>query len=121
MSCSLHPETFQHNYDTDDAPLAKFAGQVAYEQLVDDLDVVNEQPTGSSLCETEPWPAVLQHPRVTSEKFDQCQLGQRNSKGEHVKKPAELVASGSDLLCYVRGLKCGKFRKRCNGNRNCPN
>ena len=81
MNRQLHPETWQRNHDTVDGPLAQFAGQVAYHQLQDDLDFVNEQPVGSTLYLTELWPAVLKHPRVVSEKFDQCQLGQRNSKG----------------------------------------
>ena len=41
--------TWQHNYDTVDKPLAKFAGEVAQEQFADELDFVNEQPVGSTL------------------------------------------------------------------------
>ena len=69
MNRTLHAETFQHNYGTVDKPLAKFVGLVVYKQLLDELDFVNEQLIGGSLYETEPWPAVLQHPRVTSENF----------------------------------------------------
>ena len=69
--------TWQHNYDTVDKPLAKFAGGVAQEQLADNLEFVNEQPVGSKLYDVKPWPEVLKHPRVEGEKFDQCQLGQK--------------------------------------------
>ena len=70
------------------------------EQLHDYLDFVNEQPVGSYLYEVKPWPEVIQHPRVASVNFDQRQLGQRNSDGEPVKKPTQLVASGADRVYY---------------------
>ena len=88
---------------------------MAEAQLADELDFVNEQPVGSSLYLIDPWPAVLKHPRVTSEKFDQCQLGQKNSKGQPVRKPTELVASDFDLVYYFQRLKCGRSPKRCDG------
>ena len=116
MNKYLHPDTDEHNLNTVNGPLAKFVGQVAFEQLSDNLDFVNEQPTGSYLYEIDPWPEVLKDPRVSSTRFDQCQLGQRNSHGQHVKKPTELVASHDDLLYYFHGLKCGTFPKQCNGN-----
>ena len=103
--------TWQHHYDTVDKPLAKFVGQVAQEQLSDGLDFINEQPTGSMLYQESPWPAVLQHPRVSSTKFDQCQLGQKNSEGLPVKKPTELVHSDDNLAYYFRGLTCGRIPK----------
>ena len=64
MNRYLHPDTYEHKLNTADGPLAKFAGQVAFEQLSDNLDFVNEQPTGSYLYGVEPWPKVLQDPRV---------------------------------------------------------
>merc|ERR1712155_70424 len=108
--------TWQHNYDTVDKPLARFSGEVAQEQLADELDFVNEQPVGSTLYEVEPWPQVLEHPKVIGESFDQCQLGQKNSNGDPVKKPTQLVASDSDLVYYFSNLRCGRFPNRCNGN-----
>ena len=111
---SIIPESFQHHYDTVDKPLAEFAGPVAYQQPLDELDAVNEQPVGISRYTTEPWPVVLNHPRITSEIFDQCQFGQRNSKG-HVKKPTELVASDADLRYYFQDLWCGICPKPCTG------
>ena len=94
----LRPITFHEHYDKVDKPLAKFSGQVALQQLLDEFDFVNEQPVGSSMYLVHPWPEVLRHPRKTSVKFDQCQLGQRNSNREPVKKPTELIGSGPDLL-----------------------
>ena len=41
--------TWQRNHDTVDKPLAKFAGEVAQEQLADNIDFVNELPVGSNL------------------------------------------------------------------------
>ena len=58
MNKHLHPDTWKHNYDTVDKPLACFAGQVAQEQLQDGLDFVNEQPVGSSMYQETPWPTV---------------------------------------------------------------
>ena len=49
MNKYLHPDTYEHNLNTVDGHLAKLAGQVAFQQLSDNLDFVNEQPTGSSL------------------------------------------------------------------------
>ena len=49
MNRLLYPETWKRNLDTVDGPLAQFAGQVAHQQLLDELDFVNEQPVGSSL------------------------------------------------------------------------
>ena len=86
MNRIIRPETVQHNDDTVDKLLAQFAGQVVYAQLLDELDFVNEQPIGSYLYQVDPWPEVLKDPRVSSTRFDQCQLGQRNSQGQHVKK-----------------------------------
>ena len=40
----INHNTWHQNYDTIDKPLARFAGQVAEEQLMDGLDFVNEQP-----------------------------------------------------------------------------
>ena len=48
---------------------------------------------------------VLEHPRRRSVSFDQCQLGQRTTTGESVKKPTELVASDDDLIYYFKGPK----------------
>ena len=79
MNRITNHDTWQHHYDTVDKPLAKFSGEVAYEQLMDELDFVNEQPTGSDLYEVQPWPKVLKLPGVISETFDQCQLGHKNS------------------------------------------
>ena len=86
MNKILHPVTWQRHHDSVDRPLAQFAGYAAVEQLKDLLDFVNEQPVGSSLYQITPWPEVLDHPRVRSTRFDQCQLGQRSSKEEPVKK-----------------------------------
>ena len=97
MNIHLNPGTWKRNYDNIDAPLARFAGQVAHEQLLDGLDFVNEQPTGSSMYKEPPWPTVLKHPRVSSVRFDQCQLGQKNSHGDPVKKPTELVLSDENF------------------------
>ena len=115
MNRYLNPETYERHLTTVDGPLAKFAGEVALEQLADELDFVNEQPTGSYLYEVDPWPSVLKDPRVCSTIFDQCQLGQCNSRGQHVKKSTQLVASHDDLLYYFHGLKCGRFPKQCKG------
>ena len=76
MNKHINAITWKYNYDTVDGPLARFAGQVAHGQLLDGLDFVNEQPTGSSMYREPPWPTVLKHPRVSSVGFDQCQLGQ---------------------------------------------
>ena len=81
MNRYLNPETYDHHLNTVDGPLAKFAGQVAFEQLSDNLGFVNEQPAGSYLYGVDPWPRVPEDPRVCSTTFDQCQLGQRNSQG----------------------------------------
>ena len=89
MNRVINPATWQYNFDTVDGPLAQFTGEVALEQLAGNLDFVNEQPAGSYLYHIAPWPEVRRHPRVVSVIFDQCQLGQRNSKGQHVKKPIE--------------------------------
>mgnify|MGYP007015860874 CR=1 FL=1 len=56
-----------------------------------------------------------EHPRVSSVRFDQCQLGQKNSDGLPVKKPTELVHSDGNLVYYFQDLRCGRFPKRCNG------
>ena len=85
MHRRLHPDTLQQRHDQVDKPLVQFSGQVALEQLDDYLDFVNRQRVGSYFYEVKPWPEVLKHPRVTSVNFDQYQLGQRNSKGGHVK------------------------------------
>ena len=111
----INPDTYDENYKVD-AVLACFVGRVAKAQLAGMLDFVEEQPTGSTLYQVQPWPEVMQHPRTVSVRFDQCQLGQRNSRGEHVKKPTELVASDRDLLHFFEGLKCGHFPKRCSGH-----
>ena len=111
----LNQETWRHNYEPVDKPLAQFCGQVALGQLEDSYDVANEQLVGSSLYQENPWPKVLEHPRRRSVSFDQCQLGQRTTTGESVKKPTELVASDDDLIYHFKGLKCGTFPKRCDG------
>ena len=49
MNRHINPITWKHNYDTVDKPVDRFVGQVAHEQLLDGLDFVNEQPTGSSM------------------------------------------------------------------------
>ena len=64
----------------------------------------------------EPWPRVCAHPRHFRISFDQCQLGQRNSKGQPVRKPTELRASDPDLLHYFQHLTCGRFPRLCNGH-----
>ena len=39
----------------------------------DNLDYVNEQPTGSTMYTTaEPWPKVCSHPRFCTGMFDLC-------------------------------------------------
>ena len=106
MNRHLHPDTWKHHYDSVDKPLARFAGQVAVEQLHGQLDFVNEQQFGSSSYEVEPWPEVLNHPRISSVNCDQCQLGRRNSTGERVKQPMQLVASYTDLLYHFQWLGC---------------
>ena len=116
MNKHLKPSTWKRNYDNVDGPCARFAGQVAHDQLLDGLDFVNEQPTGSYMYREPPWPTVLKHPRVSSVRFDQCQLGQKNSHGDPVKKPTELVLSDENLGYYFKDLKCGRFPKRYNGN-----
>ena len=54
MNRLLHPETYEHHLHTVDGPLAKFAGQVALEQLSFHLDFINEQPIGSYLYQVDP-------------------------------------------------------------------
>ena len=71
MNRITNSSTWQHNYDTVDKPLATFAGEVAEEQLADNLGFVNDQTTGSSLYQVKPWPDVIKEPRVKSTNFDQ--------------------------------------------------
>ena len=101
MNKLINHSTYMRNLQTVDKPLAKFCADVTLEQFHDNLDYVNEQPVGSSMYEVVPWPKVCAHPRFCKETFDQCQLGQRNSKGQPVKKSTELRASDPDLLHYV--------------------
>ena len=115
MNRITNQSTWQRNYDTVDKPLAKFAGGAAQAQLADFRGFVNEQLVGSKLYDVKPWPEVLKHPRVESEKFEQCQLGQKNSNGDPVMKPTELVVSDLDLVYYFMNLKCGRFPSRCSG------
>ena len=116
MNTKVNHTTYTRNLQTVDKPLAKFCAEVALAQLHGNLDYANEQPTGSSMYETvEPWPKVCAHPRFCKEICEPCQLGQRNSKGQLVKKSTELRASDPDLLHYFKGLKCGRFPKLCNG------
>ena len=77
MNQYLNPETYEHNLNTVEAHLAKFAGQVALGQLSGNLDCVNSQPTGNYLYQVDPWTEVFKDPRVSSTRFDQCQLGQQ--------------------------------------------
>ena len=117
MNKYLHPDTYEANLKTVDKPLAKFAGEVAWEQLQDELDYVNEQPVGSTMYTTvHPWPRVCSHPRHYRVSFDQCQLGQRNSRGQPVRKPTELRASEPDLIHYFQNLTCGRFPRLCQGH-----
>ena len=115
MNKLINNSTYMRNIQTVDKPLAKFCVEVALEQLHDNLDYVNEQPAGSSMYGVVPWPQVCAHPRCCKELFDQCKLGQRDSKGQPVKKSTELRAFAPDLLYYFKGLKCGRFPKQCNG------
>ena len=111
----INQDTWEHNYKTVDKPLAQFAGDAAHAQLRDELDFVNEQPTGSSMYDEKPWPEVVNHPRTSQTIFDQCQFGQKNSNGEPVKNSTALLTSDTDLPYYFEGLTCGRFPKRCNG------
>ena len=60
---------------------------------------------------------LLTHPRSHSENSDQCQLGQPNSNGQLVRKPAQLVASDQQLMSFFKDLRCGKRPSRRNGRR----
>ena len=59
MGRVLHTETWQPHHNYVDKPQAQFSGQVSLEQLQDDLDFCNEQPVGSSLYQTKPWPLLF--------------------------------------------------------------
>ena len=91
MNRRINHHTWEENLINNDGPLAEFCGHVALEQLKDDLDFVNEQPTGSDMYSLMPWPQVCSHPRVSKESFDQCQLGQRDSKRETSQETYHIV------------------------------
>ena len=67
---------------------------------------LNEQLAGSWLYHEHPWPAVLQHPSVVSQQFDQCRTGLMSRDGWPVKKRTELIASHPYLVHFFRNLDC---------------
>ena len=86
-------------------PIAKLCGQLAQIQLNAHKHFLVEQPLGSTMFETHPWPKVVQDSRSLSIVFDQCQVGQ-TINGLPARKPTELIASASELLKPFCGKVC---------------
>jgi hypothetical protein len=86
-------------------PIAKLCGRLAQIQLEAHRHFLVEQPLGSTMFETHPWPKVVQDSRSLSIVFDQCQVGQ-TINGLPARKPTELIASASELLKPFCGKVC---------------
>ena len=88
---------WQASYD-DAAPHGRFCGEIALLQLGKCRHFLNEQPYPSDLYYEEPWPEVLNHSNVLTQKWDRCMTGLVGSAGIPVKKTSEMVASHLALL-----------------------
>ena len=89
------------------APLARFCGTVALQQLRTGRHFINEQPRDSTLYSESPWwDEVVRWPQIVWQDFDQCMTGLRANNGLLVRKPTRLVASHPALVHYFSGLKC---------------
>ena len=90
--------------------LGELGGQLARHQLHVNRHFVAENPVGSDLWETEPWPQVLAHPSVVETTVRMCAAGMKQD-GVHVLKPTAFKASTEQLLSLLRELRCnGRHR-----------
>ena len=94
-------------------PLARLAGDTALHQLQQHnplCDFLNEQPDPSRLYEVDPWPRVLNHPRVVSRVIDQCATGQKARHGPHtgmyIRKRTRVVGSCDRAMETFNGYRC---------------
>ena len=58
MNLHINRYTWEQNLKNNGGPLAESCGHAALEQLGDNLDFVNEQPTGNDMYSLMPWPQV---------------------------------------------------------------
>ena len=54
MNRYLNPETYERHLTTVDGPLAKFTGEVAFEQLADELDFVKNNQLAATSTKLSP-------------------------------------------------------------------
>ena len=88
-------------------PVAIFCARVAYAQLVDGLDYLNEQPNGTMMYQEDDWQRVARHPRNLHLVVDQCAGGHRDPhSGLLVRKQSDIWASSITLLRPLEGMVC---------------
>ena len=84
MNCTIYPDSWRERR-SDDEIIAKFCGDVAIAQYMDELDWLLEQPVASDLKKVQPWPQILADSRTEQVVFDQCQCGARTAEGQNIK------------------------------------
>lgn len=76
------PEAWQRAYE-DAAPHGSLCGKLAKIQLRKGRHFLSEQPQGFDSYFEEPWPEVLNNPRVVQQPYHRCMTGLQAQYGPH--------------------------------------
>ena len=105
VNMAINYETWLKHYN-EDMPHVRFCGRAALHQLQKLRVFRLEHPFPSWITHGEPWPVVLNDPRVSARIIDQCMLGQVGKDKLPAKKPTMVAASDEELLKPFENLRC---------------
>ena len=104
----VHNYNAWHKHHVEDLPHIRYCGHVALRQAKHERYWIREQPSGTTIDDIEPWPAVWKYGNTVGIIIDQCAAGAVDSHQMPVQKPTEMTANEETLLRPLERMKCNR-------------